>query len=141
MNYLLDTNVISELVARHPNQNVVDWLDRLEPETVYLSVITIGELRKGIEKLVPSRRKDELTRWLTSDLLRRFADKIVDITADVMLVWGELTGRLEREGKSMPAIDSLIAASVLEGNFTLVTRNDNDFQHVGIPLLNPWKLE
>ena len=141
MNYLLDTNVISELVARHPNQNVVDWLDRLEPETVYLSVITIGELRKGIEKLVPSRRKDELTRWLTSDLLRRFADKIVDITADVMLVWGELTRRLEREGKSMPAIDSLIAASVLEGNFTLVTRNDNDFQHVGIPLLNPWKLE
>ncbi|MBK9714653.1 MAG: type II toxin-antitoxin system VapC family toxin [Kouleothrix sp.] len=141
MNYLLDTNVISELVARHPNQNVVDWLDRLEPETVYLSVITIGELRKGIEKLVPSRRKDELTRWLTSDLLRRFADKIVDITADVMLVWGELTGRLEREGKSMPAIDSLIAASVLEGNFTLVTRNDNDFQHAGIPLLNPWKLE
>ena len=141
MNYLLDTNVISELVARHPNQNVVDWLDRLEPETVYLSVITIGDLRKGIEKLVPSRRKDELTWWLTSDLLRRFADKIVDITADVMLVWGELTGRLEREGKSMPAIDSLIAASVLEGNFTLVTRNDNDFQHAGIPLLNPLKLE
>jgi tRNA(fMet)-specific endonuclease VapC len=140
MNYVLDTNVISELVARHPNPNVVDWVDHLDPETVYLSALTIGELRKGIEKLAPSRRKDELALWLTSDLLFRFADKIIDITTDVMLVWGELTGRLEREGKSMPAIDSLIAASVLAGKFTLVTRNDDDFQHAGIPVINPWKL-
>jgi toxin FitB len=140
MNYVLDTNVISELVARQPNQNVIDWVDSLDPETIYLSAITIGELRNSIEKLAPSHRKDELTLWLTSDLLRRFADKIVNITADVTLVWGELTGRLENEGKPMPAIDSLIAASVLEGKFTLVTRNEEDFQHAGIPIINPWKL-
>ena len=75
MNYVLDTNVISELIARSPNQQVIDWLDRLDPDVVYLSVITIGELRKGIEKLVPSRRKDELTMalwdfpWKTGVLL------------------------------------------------------------------------
>lgn len=140
MNYVLDTNVISELIARQPNQKVVEWIDSLDPENVFLSVITIGELRKGIEKLAPSRRKDDLTLWLMSDLLLRFADKIVDITTQVMLVWGELTGRLERDGKSMSAIDSLIAASVLEGKFTLVTRNEDDFQHVGILVINPWKL-
>ncbi len=140
MNYLLDTNVISELIAREPNQKVVDWIDSLDPETVYLSVITIGELRKGIEKLASSRRKDQLTTWLASDLLRRFADKMVAITIDVMLVWGELTGRLERDGKPIAAIDSLIAASVLEGQYTLVTRNEDDFQHTGVPIINPWKL-
>jgi toxin FitB len=140
MNYVLDTNVISELIARQPNQNVVDWVDSLEPETVYLSAITIGELRKGIEKLAPSRRKDELTLWLTSELLVRFVDNIIDITTTVMLTWGELTGRLEREGKTMSAIDSLIAASVLERKCTLVTRNEDDFQHAGIPIINPWTL-
>ncbi len=140
MNYLLDTNVISELIARHPNQKVIDWIDTLDPATVYLSVITVGELRKGIEKLAASRRKEPLTDWLASDLLLRFADKLVPLTTDVMLVWGELTGRLEREGKPMPAIDSLIAASVVAGKFTLVTRNDDDFQFAGIPVINPWKL-
>jgi tRNA(fMet)-specific endonuclease VapC len=140
MNYLLDTNVISELIAREPNQNVVDWIDSLDPETVYLSVITIGELRKGIEKLVRSRRKDQLTVWLENDLLLRFADKIVAITTDVMLVWGDLTGRLERDGKPIAAIDSLLAATALQGKYTLVTRNEEDFQHTGVSILNPWKL-
>lgn len=140
MNYLLDTNVISELIAREPNQKVVDWIDSIEPETAYLSVITIGELRKGIEKLVPSRRKDQLTVWLENDLLLRFADKIVAITTDVMLVWGDLTGRLERDGKPIAAIDSLLAATALQGKYTLVTRNEEDFQHTGVPILNPWKL-
>jgi toxin FitB len=140
MNYLLDTNVISELIAREPNQKVVDWIDSLEPETAYLSGITIGELRKGIEKLVPSRRKDQLTVWLENDLLLRFADKIVAVTTDVMLVWGDLTGRLERDGKPIAAIDALLAATALQGTYTLVTRNEEDFQHTGVPILNPWKL-
>jgi len=140
MNYMLDTNVISELIARDPNRKVVDWIDSLDPETVFLSVITIGELRKGIEKLAPSRRKDQLTTWLANDLLFRFAHQMVEITTHVMLVWGELTGRLERDGKPIAAIDSLIAASVLERKYTLVTRNEDDFQHTGVPILNPWKL-
>ena len=107
MNYLFDTNVISELIAREPNQKIIDWIDSLDPETVYLSVITIGEIRKGIEKLAPSRRKAQLTAWLETDLLLRFAEKLVGITIDVMLAWSELTGRLEREGTPIAAIDSL----------------------------------
>jgi len=140
MNYLLDTNVISELIARVPNPRVIAWIDQLDPESVYLSVITIGELRKGIEKLAPSRRKDELTTWLDHDLLSRFAGHIVEIGIDVMLAWGELAGRMEREGKPVAAIDSLIAASALEGKYTLVTRNEVDFQHTGVIIINPWNL-
>lgn len=140
MNYLLDTNVISELIAQAPNQQVIDWIDSLDSDAVYLSVITIGELRKGIEKLASSRRKDELKTWLDHDLLRRFAGHLVDITSDVMLVWGELTGQLERDGKPIGAIDSLIAASALEGKYVLVTRNEADFQHTGVSIINPWNL-
>ncbi len=123
-----------------PNRWQVDWIDSLDSATIYLSVITVGELRKGIEKLAPSRRKDQLADWLASDLLLRFADKLVPLTTDVMLIWGELTERLERGGKPMSAIDSLIAASVLAGKFTLVTRNDDDFQYAGVSVINPWKL-
>lgn len=140
MNYLLDTNVISELVARSPNPQVIDWLDQLDPDAVYVSVITIGEIRKGIEKLAPSRRKETLTTWLDRDLVHRFAGHIVAITTDVMLVWGDLTGRLERDGTPIAAMDSLIAASALEGNYTLVTRNDTDFQHTGVHIINPWTM-
>ena len=139
MNYVLDTNVISELIAKQPNQAVVDWIDGLDPSTVYLTVITIGEIRKGIEKLPPSKRRDTVKAWLETDLLLRFHERILEITTEVMLVWGVLTGRLEQEGKSIAAIDSLIAAIALHGRYHLVTRNDSDFQHTGVTLVNPWK--
>jgi toxin FitB len=139
MNYILDTNVISELIAKQPNAQVIDWIDRLDPRTVYLTVITVGEIRKGIEKLPPSPRKATISTWLETDLLLRFQGKILAITTDVMLVWGELTGRLEAEGTPMAAIDSLIAAIALHGQYTLVTRNESDFQYANISLINPWK--
>lgn len=139
MKYLLDTNVISELVAKQPNQRVVQWIDRLDPGSVYLSVITIGEISKGIEKLSDSARKNTLRTWLADDLLLRFSDRILILDVDVMLVWGMLLGRLERAGRKMAAIDSLIAASALHSNCSLVTRNEDDFKDVGIPLVNPWK--
>ncbi len=138
MNYLFDTNVISELIAKQPNQKVLDWIDGLDPNTIYLSVITIGEIRKGIEKLAPSRRRTTLTAWLTHDLLVRFDGRIAAITTDVMLVWGELTGRLENVGHPITAIDSLISAIALAGNYRLVTRNTVDFQHTGVAMINPW---
>jgi toxin FitB len=138
MNYLLDTNVISELIAKQPNQKVVDWIDQLDPNTVYLSVITIGEIRKGIEKLALSQRRTTLTAWLTHDLLVRFDGRIAAITTDVILIWGELTGRMENAGHSIVAIDSLIAATALAGNYRLVTRNVVDFQHTGVTVINPW---
>ena len=81
-----------------------------------------------------------MAAWLGSDLSCRFAGKLVDITVEVMMVWGVLTAQLEREGKPIAAIDSLIAASALEGRYALVTRNEHNFQHAGVPIINPWKL-
>jgi predicted nucleic acid-binding protein len=139
MNYVLDTNVISELISKQPNKKVVEWLDRLDPNMIYLSVITIGEIRKGIEKLPPSKRRDAVKEWLEADLLLRFQGRILEITTEVMLIWGELTWRLEKEGRPITAIDSLIAAIALQGDYCLVTRNEHDFQHTGVTMINPWK--
>jgi len=139
MNYLLDTCVISELVAKHPHQKVVEWIDNTEELCLYLSVITIGEIRKGIEKLPNSQRRAALEEWLNDQLLVRFAGRIAPIDTGVMLRWGQLTGALESAGKMMPAIDSLIAAIALHGNFSLVTRNEDDFEHVAVPMVNPWR--
>jgi tRNA(fMet)-specific endonuclease VapC len=139
MNYLLDTNVISELVAKHPKATVLEWVRSIDEESLYLSVITIGEIKKGIEKLPASARKEELSAWLVNDLLKRFERRLVMVDVDVMLAWGELTARLERNGRMMPSIDALIAALALVGNFTLVTRNTGDFDGVGINLVNPWE--
>ena len=139
MKYLLDTNVISELVARRSNPKVAARIAQLDPNVVYLSVITIGEIRKGIEKLPPSKRKDSIREWLETDLLLRFQGRIVEITVETMLTWGELAGRLEKEGKPMSAIDSLIAATALHGQYALVTRNEDDFQHTGVSVINPWR--
>ncbi len=139
MRYLRDTNVISEMVARRPNKEVLEWVGALEPESVYLSVVTIGEIRKGIEKLEPSERKDALLDWLTSDLLIRFSGRIAAVTTEVMLSWGALTGRPERVGRPLAAVDSLIAAIALEGEFVLVTRNEQEFSGTGVKTQNPWK--
>ena len=139
MNYVLDTNVISELISKRPDREIVKWLDRLDPNTIYLNVITIGEIRKGIEKLLPSKRRETVRDWLETDLLLRFQGRILEITAEVMLVWGELVGRLEKEGKPISAIDSLIAAIALQGNYSLVTRNEHNFQYSGVKIINPWK--
>ncbi|PDW02746.1 type II toxin-antitoxin system VapC family toxin [Candidatus Viridilinea mediisalina] len=140
MKYLLDTNVLSELVSKAPNQAVIEWLDALEPHAVYLSVISIGEIRKGIEKLPASKRREQVMAWLEHDLLFRFQGNIVELTLEVMLTWGALVGRLEANGTPLPAIDSLIAALALHGDFVLVTRNDEDFKHTGVTIVNPWKL-
>jgi tRNA(fMet)-specific endonuclease VapC len=138
MKALLDTCVISELVAKQPNPQVVEFVDSLDPDDIYLSVITIGEIIKGIEKLPDSRRKTELRDWLQDDLLARFHGKILPLDTNVIVEWGVLTARVESTGKAMPAIDSLIAATVLANKMTLVTRNDSDFEAAGIEIVNPW---
>ena len=139
MKYLLDTNVISELVAKRPSRQVIRWIDSLDADSVYLSVITIGELRKGIEKLPDSPRKEALGAWLADDLLVRFGGRVLSLDVDVMLTWGALTGRMERAGRPLPAIDSLIAALAIHHNCNLVTRNEDDFQGTGVTVVNPWK--
>ena len=139
MKFLLDTCVISELMAKRPNQAVMQWIDSVDEDRLYLSVITIGEIRKGIAKLADSPRKLELQEWLSDHLLSRFNDRIVVIDTGVMLDWGQLVGNLERLGKPMPLMDSLIAATVLRGDFVLVTRNEADFECADVRMLNPFK--
>jgi tRNA(fMet)-specific endonuclease VapC len=138
MKYLLDTNVLSELVVKQPNTRVIDWIDSVDPNSLYLSVITIGELRKGIEKLPKSKRKTNLLEWLNDQLQLRFRGRILAIDIDVMLAWGILMGQLEQVGRPLPAMDSLIAASALHHNCSLVTRNEDDFKETGVVLMNPW---
>lgn len=139
MRYLLDTCVISELCKSQPNSCVVDQVDAIDEEDLFLSVITVGEIVKGIEKSPESQRKENLRNWLGEELLVRFRDKLVPLDADVLIAWGKLTARLEAEGRILPAIDSLLAASALHGGFTLVTRNEADFEGTGVSLHNPWK--
>jgi len=137
--YLLDTNVVSELIARQPNEGVVRWIDGLDPSGVYLGVITIGEISKGVERLPDSPRKEALREWLTDSLMLRFEGRILEIDIAVMLTWGALTARLERRGRTMPAMDSLIAALALSHELTLATRNESDFEDAEITVVNPWR--
>ncbi|NTU64757.1 MAG: type II toxin-antitoxin system VapC family toxin [Chloroflexi bacterium] len=139
MKYLLDTCVISELVAKQPQPSVIEFVDALDPDDVYLSVITIGEIVKGIEKLPKSKRKQELLTWLKEDLLIRFDGKMMALDTEVLVEWGMLAARLESSGRTMPAIDSLIAATVLAQQATLVTRNVADFAGAGVNIVNPWE--
>ena len=139
MKYLLDTCVISELVTKKPNPKVVEWVDALDDEDIYLSVITIGEIIKGIEKLPKSKRRQELHDWLKQDLLARFQGKILPLDTNVIVEWGTLSARMEITGKSMPALDSLIAATVFVNHCVLVTRNVSDFDNAGIEIVNPWE--
>jgi predicted nucleic acid-binding protein len=138
MKVLLDTCVISELITKRPSTSVVAFVDNLDPDDVYLSVITIGEIIKGIEKLPDTHRKTELHNWLRSDLMARFHGNILPLDINVISQWGVLTARLEAFGKPMPAIDSLIAATILAHKMTLVTRNVSDFKAAGIEIINPW---
>ena len=138
MSYLLDTCVISEFVAAQPTEKVVDWLAGLDPETVYLSAITLGEIQKGIEKLPASKRKEALRTWLKDDLLVRFHGRVLPLETGEMLTWGTLVGKLEAKGKPMPLIDSLIAATALHHDLVVVTRDQDDFAPSGARLFNPW---
>lgn len=140
MKFLIDTCVVSELANKSPNPKVVDWIDSQELKNLYLSVLTIGEIRRGIEKLQNNLRKEALLHWLEEELLRNFHSQLIELDLETMLTWGQLTGRHDKTGKPMPAIDSLIAASALRHNCILVTRNIEDFKHSGVNLLNPWEV-
>jgi len=139
MNYLLDTCVISEFAARQPTEKVVSWLSTLDTETVFLSVVTLGEIQKGIEKLPASKRKEALRTWLKDDLLVRFHDRLLPLESGEMLTWGTLISKVEAKGAPMPLIDSLIAATALHHDLVVVTRDVDDFAPSGVRLLNPWE--
>jgi predicted nucleic acid-binding protein len=137
--YLLDTCVLSELVKPTPNRKVVDWLNELPAEALFLCAITIGEVRKGLTKLPDSKKKERLILWLNT-LLMEYKERILSIDLLVCENWGILQGTAEKAGTPMSTIDSLIAATTYTHNLTLATRNENDFTPSNIPIINPWKL-
>lgn len=139
MKYLLDTCVISELVMPTPNRKVVDWLNELPSEVLFLCAITIGEVRKGLTKLPDSSKKERLTLWLNT-LLEEYKERILSIDLMVCENWGVLQGNAEKAGTPMSSIDGLIAAITYTHNLTLVTRNESDFYPSNISIINPWKL-
>lgn len=139
MKYLLDTCVISELVKPVPYIKVVDWLNETPSDALFLSVITIGEIRKGLMKLPDSKKKERLTGWLNT-LLDEYNERIISIDLMVAENWGFLQGKADREGSPMAAIDGLLAATAYTYSLILTTRNESDFVPNGVPMINPWKL-
>ena len=136
MKYLLDTNVLSEIRKPHGNAGVKTFVESLEEEDIFISVLSIGEIYFGIEKLPAGPKKTELLIWLNQKLPERFGKRMLPLDADSMIEWGRLQAQSK---KTLPVIDSLIAASALARRLTVVTRNIKDFENIeGILLLNPW---
>jgi toxin FitB len=135
MSYLLDTNVISEVVRPKPNEMVLRWFDSIPDEALYISVLTLGEIRKGVELLKEPNRKEKLRLWLEIDLPKWFGDRIININKLVSDRWGRLQSEMK---KPLPAIDSLIAATALSYDLRLVTRNKQDFQYPALQIISPW---
>lgn len=139
MNYLLDTCVLSEFTRRQPDRRVIDWLNAIAEEKLFISVITVGEIQRGIERLPVSHRKTELLVWMNTGLVERFAGRTVAIDAPTMFLWGSLVARLEAVGQPVGVMDSLILASALQNNLIVATRNVGDFLPGGVQVINPWE--
>jgi predicted nucleic acid-binding protein len=137
--FLLDTNIISELVKPKPEANVTEWVENTDESLLYLSVLTLGEIRRGIAALPQSRRRATLEAWLDKDLRARFEDRILGIDQEVADRWGFLTAAARNSGIVLPVIDGLLAATALEHNLTLVTRDTGQIPSMGIAVFNPWK--
>ncbi|KTC86387.1 type II toxin-antitoxin system VapC family toxin [Legionella brunensis] len=137
MKYLLDTNIISELVKPRPNERVVQWVGEKDSSILYISVITLGEIRKGIGGITDSLKYEKISQYLETELPNYFEDRILSIDRDVAGTWGQIQS--QSKSKPLTAIDSLIAATAKVHNLKLVTRNTKDFINTPIDLLNPWE--
>lgn len=137
MSYLLDTNVISETVRKSPDRAVVNWLRGVPAEALYISVLTLGEVRKGIEGLKDHQRREKLRLWLEHELPEWFEGRLLAVDLPVADRWGRL---LAAAGRPLPTIDSLLAATALHHELRLVTRNtrDYDYELPGLEVIDPW---
>jgi len=138
LNFLLDTNVVSEWVKPRPNANVVRWLAETDEDRVFLSVITFAEIRLGVEEMVAGWRRDGLTRWLQVELPARFEGRILGVDLAVAEGWGDLMARGSKIGLNLSVIDAFFAATAAAHGLTLVTRNTKHFERLGASLINPW---
>jgi toxin FitB len=138
MKFLLDTCVISELTKPEPSTEVLQWLAAQDEYNLYICAPTIGELQRGIEKLAHGKHQRFLQEWLKNNVIARFAERIIAVDTEIALHWGILQAHAAQLGKSLPIIDSMIAATALFHGMTLVTRNGKDFEASGAKLFNPW---
>ena len=138
--FLLDTNCISEFVRPKPEPRVMEWMDATDEGLLYLSVLTLGEIRKGVAGLAQGKRRTRLETWLEVDLQARFSGRIMPIDSAIADRWGLLASEAKRKGKVLAVIDGLLAATALHHNLTIVSRNTSDFTGMQVQILNPWKV-
>jgi len=136
VSYLLDTNVISETIRRRQDKLVIGWLEQVPAEALFLSVLTLGEIRKGVERLTDKKRREKLRLWLEHELPAWFEGRVLPIDLAVADRWGRL---LAETGRPVPTIQSLLAATALHYELRLVTRNARDFAYPGLEVINPWQ--
>jgi predicted nucleic acid-binding protein len=137
--FLLDTNVPSELTRPKSDPKVEAWLEDAEDEQLHFSVVSLGEILKGVTRLPESRRRTELQLWLDNTLRPWFAGRILPVTEPIAERWGIFSGQSLLRGKTIKVADGLIAATALHHDLTIVTRNVKDFEYLGVKLFNPWE--
>lgn len=136
MSYLLDTNVLSELVRSKPEPAVMAWVDSVPDDSLYISVLTIGEIRKGVELVTDANRKEKLRVWLEHTLPDWLENRMLAVDEGVAEQWGRMLAGVNRPA---PVIDSLLAATALHHDLRMVTRNTQDFRFSGLEVINPWE--
>jgi predicted nucleic acid-binding protein len=137
--FLLDTNIPSELTRPKPDPRVEQWLDEADDERLYLSVISLGELLKGLTILPIGKKRDRLQEWLDLTLRLWFEGRVLPVDESIAERWGVLAGECQLRGAPLNTTDGLIAATALEHDLTVVTRNVKDFAGLVVAIFNPWE--
>ena len=138
MRLLIDTNVLSEVTKPAPEQRVLDWLDGLDEDRAFISVVSIAEIRRGVALMDTGRKRDALDEWLSLDLPQRFDQRVLPVDEQVAVAWGDLMALAKRRGRGLASMDGLIGATAITHDLTLATRNRKDFEGLGVELLDPW---
>lgn len=138
MRYLLDTSAVSELAKPKPEAKVVRWIDERDGDSLFLSVMTLGEIHKGIARLPEGTRRSRLGEWVDEGLARRFEGRILAVDQEVAAEWGRLQGAAAARGAPLPVVDGLIAATAIVHHLTVVTRDVGDMARCGAPVHDPW---
>lgn len=137
MSFLLDTNAVSEWVKPRPNSGVIAWMESVDEDRVFLSVISLAELRYGVDRMTSGKRRQRLERWLQNELPLRFEGRVLPVGAEIADAWGKVVARSEAAGRPISAMDAFLAATAEIHRLTLVTRNVSDFPLLKT-IVNPW---